>query len=145
MKLGKGSIVVWNGNSSCYSAKKGALAEVEFDYNGGFGEFLMVKWLDERSNGQGDGGYDRSNFEVVKIIEPKTKRIAQNKNRFPFEFTSSGKDIALFLSQLLKDDEFNIDDPITDAYLMEVGYELGWEESHSWYVISELKERLTIK
>jgi hypothetical protein len=144
MKLGKGSIVVWNNKISCYSAEKGASAEVTSDYNGGLSEFLMVKWFDDKSNGQKDGYYDISNFEVVKVVEPISKRIPQNDNR-SFKFSPSGKDIALFLSQLLKDDEFNIDDPITDNYLIEVGYELGWTDENSKYVISILKEKLIIK
>ena len=104
----------------------------------------MVKWFDDKSNGQKDGYYDISNFEVVKVVEPISKRIPQNDNR-SFKFSPSGKDIALFLSQLLKDDEFNIDDPITDNYLIEVGYELGWTDENSKYVISILKEKLIIK
>lgn len=47
-------------NSESYKAKCGALVEVTDDYYNG--DMINVKWLDDRSNGQMDGGYFVSDF-----------------------------------------------------------------------------------
>ena len=41
--------------STYYSARFGARVEVEFDYTGG--DVISVKWLDDLSNNQMNGGY----------------------------------------------------------------------------------------
>jgi len=144
MEIGKGSIVEWNNNSNAYSVRIGARAIVTDNFNGESHSVLRVKWLDDKANGQHNGGYAMCNFDIIKNNTSTPKRIPQNNIR-QFEFTPSGKDIALFLAQLLKDKDFNIDEPMTDNYLLEVGYELGWIEDHTQYIISKLRAKFIIE
>jgi hypothetical protein len=44
-----------------------------------------------------------------------------------------------FISQLLNDSDLDLNEPIVDAYLFEVGYELGWEQSETDDVIKFMK------
>ena len=50
--------------STYYSARFGANVEVEFDYTGG--DTISVKWLDDLSNGQMNGGYFLDHFIFEK-------------------------------------------------------------------------------
>jgi hypothetical protein len=44
-----------------------------------------------------------------------------------------------FISQLLNDSDLDLNEPIVDTYLFEVGYELGWEQSETDDVIKFMK------
>jgi hypothetical protein len=44
-----------------------------------------------------------------------------------------------FIAQLLNDPDLDLNNPIVDAYLFEVGYELGWEQSETGDVIKFMK------
>jgi hypothetical protein len=44
-----------------------------------------------------------------------------------------------FISQLLDDPNLDLNEPIVDTYLFEVGYELGWEQAETGDVIKFLK------
>jgi hypothetical protein len=45
----------------------------------------------------------------------------------------------MFLTQLLRDKKVDINKPMTDTYLFEVGYEMGLSEDNIMKIISELK------
>lgn len=55
------------------------------------------------------------------------------------EFTQLGRTITMFLSQLLRDKNVDLNKPMTDTYLMEVGYEMGLIEVETEYIITELR------
>jgi hypothetical protein len=44
-----------------------------------------------------------------------------------------------FISQLLTDPSLDLDEPMVDNYLFEVGYELGWEQIETEQVIRYLE------
>jgi hypothetical protein len=44
-----------------------------------------------------------------------------------------------FITQLLNDPDLDLNEPIVDTYLFEVGYELGWEQSETDDVIKFMK------
>ena len=44
------------------------------------------------------------------------------------KLTQDGRIISMFLHILRSDPDFNIDEPITDTYLFEVGHECGLSE-----------------
>ena len=46
-----------------------------------------------------------------------------------------------FIAELLKDPELDLNEPIVDNYLFEVGYELGWLQADTAEVIKFLKLR----
>ena len=56
-----------------------------------------------------------------------------------FKFTQIGRITTMFLSQLLRDKNVDLDQPMTDTYLFEVGYEMGLSEDNIMKIISELK------
>ena len=56
-----------------------------------------------------------------------------------FKFTQVGKTTTMFLLQLLKDKDFDLDQPITDTYFFEVGYEMGLSGDQLQHIINELK------
>jgi hypothetical protein len=142
MRITKGSILEYRETLSGYAARGGARAEVTSDYNGSTTGYVNVHWLDEKANGQQDGGYNIDQFDIVEINTPIEDKLVscrgkQNDNRV-LKFGDAGKSIALFLSQLLKDPDFNIDEPMTDTYLSEVGSELGWSDAVTKDTIEKL-------
>jgi hypothetical protein len=142
MKIAKGSILKYKETIKGYAAREGARAEVISDYDGNSTFYVNVHWLDEKANGQNDGGYNIDQFDIVEIntpIEdrPISARGSQNDTRV-LKFDDTGKSIALFLSQLLKDPDFNIDEPMTDTYLSEVGFELGWTDAKTKKTVKKL-------
>jgi hypothetical protein len=44
-----------------------------------------------------------------------------------------------FITQLLNDPDLDLNEPIVDTYLFEVGYELGWEQSETDDIIKFMK------
>lgn len=46
-----------------------------------------------------------------------------------------------FIAELLKDKDLDLNEPIVDNYLFEVGYELGWPQADTVEVIEFLKLR----
>ena len=44
-----------------------------------------------------------------------------------------------FISQLLTDPYLDLNEPMVDGYLFEVGYELGWEQHETVEIIKYLK------
>ncbi len=46
-----------------------------------------------------------------------------------------------FIAELLKDPDLDLNEPIVDNYLFEVGYELGWPQADTAEVIKFLKLR----
>ena len=44
-----------------------------------------------------------------------------------------------FIAELLKDKDLDLNEPMVDNYLFEVGYELGWEKGQTMRVINYLK------
>jgi hypothetical protein len=44
-----------------------------------------------------------------------------------------------FIAQLLNDPSLDLNEPIVDGYLFEVGYELGWEQAEIGDVIQFMK------
>ena len=46
-----------------------------------------------------------------------------------------------FIFQLLTDPHLDLNEPIVDNYLFEVGYEMGWKQSETQEVIIFLKLR----
>jgi hypothetical protein len=56
-----------------------------------------------------------------------------------FKFTQVGRITTMFLFQLLRDKDFDLDQPITDTYFFEVGYEMGMSGDQLEYIIKELK------
>jgi hypothetical protein len=56
-----------------------------------------------------------------------------------YNFTQMGKIVTMFLTRLLRDKEVDLDKPMTDTYLFEVGYEMGLSEDNIMKIISELK------
>lgn len=143
MIITKGSILEYKETIKGYSARGGARAEVTSDYNEEYTRYVNVHWLDEKSNGQNDGGYIFEYFNIIEIntpIEDKlvSSRGKQNDNRV-LKFGDDGKSVALFLSQLLKDKDFDLDEQMTDTYLYQVGFELGWSEEETKDIIFTLK------
>ena len=56
-----------------------------------------------------------------------------------YNFTQMGKIVTIFLAQLLRDKKVDLDKPMTDTYLFEIGYEMGLSEDNIMKIISELK------
>jgi hypothetical protein len=56
-----------------------------------------------------------------------------------YNFTQMGKIVTMFLTQLLRDKKVDLDKPMTDTYLFEVGYEMGLSEDNIMKIVSELK------
>ena len=58
-----GDIVMWNKISDSHSVKQGALAKVIDN----MGEYCLmnIEWIDELSCGQMNGGYFKSDFQLV--------------------------------------------------------------------------------
>jgi predicted Zn-dependent protease with MMP-like domain len=56
-----------------------------------------------------------------------------------YNFTQMGKIVTMFLTRLLRDKEVDLNKPMTDTYLFEVGYEMGLSEDNIMKIISELK------
>jgi hypothetical protein len=56
-----------------------------------------------------------------------------------YNFTQMGKIVTMFLAQLLRDKKVDLDKPMTDTYLFEVGYEMGLSEDNIMMIKSELK------
>lgn len=46
-----------------------------------------------------------------------------------------------FIAQLLNDPKLDLNEPMIDSYLFEVGYELGWEQSETGDVITFMKRQ----
>jgi hypothetical protein len=59
-----GDILVFDGIGP-YTAKKGAKAIYEGSYESWGEEWVAVKWIDDKANGQEDGGYFLENFTKV--------------------------------------------------------------------------------
>ena len=53
--------------------------------------------------------------------------------------------VVLFLSQLLKDKNFDITQPTVDTYFYEVGYEIGFTPVETSYVLNSLLDMGLIK
>lgn len=69
-KFKVGDIISWSYDDINFSAKVGAKAEV-IGYNN---NWVVVKWLDEKSNGQMNGTYSESNFILhTPKLEPTIK------------------------------------------------------------------------
>jgi predicted Zn-dependent protease with MMP-like domain len=56
-----------------------------------------------------------------------------------YNFTQTGKIVTMFLTRLLRDKEVDLNKTMTDAYLFEIGYEMGLSEDNIIKIISELK------
>jgi hypothetical protein len=56
-----------------------------------------------------------------------------------YNFTQMGKIVTMFLTQLLRDKKVDLDKPMTDTYLFEVGYEMGLSEDNIMMIKGELK------
>jgi hypothetical protein len=61
------------------------------------------------------------------------------------KFTLDGRIVARFLKILLRDENFNLDEPITDTYMFEVGHEIGITQDQVIGIIVTLKEMKIIK
>jgi len=55
------------------------------------------------------------------------------------KFTQIGRIVTLYLAQLLRDKDVDINKPMTDTYLFEIGYEMGLSEEQTRKIMSELK------
>ena len=53
--------------------------------------------------------------------------------------------VVLFLSQLLKDKDFDITKPATDTYFYEVGYEIGFAPVETSHILNSLLDMGLIK
>ena len=56
-----------------------------------------------------------------------------------YNFTQMGKIVTMFLTRLLRDKEVDLNKPMTDTYLFEVGYEMELSEDNIVKIVSELK------
>ena len=61
------------------------------------------------------------------------------------KFTTDGKIITRFLNVLLRDPDLNLDEPITDTYMFEVGHEVGISRSQVKMIIITLKAMEIVK
>ena len=61
------------------------------------------------------------------------------------KFTLDGRIVARFLNVLLRDPDFNLDEPITDTYMFEVGNEIGITQDQVVGIIVTLKEMKIVK
>ena len=61
------------------------------------------------------------------------------------KFTTDGRIVAWFLRILLRDENLNLDEPITDTYMFEVGNEIGITQDQVVGIIITLKEMKIIK
>lgn len=61
------------------------------------------------------------------------------------KFTLDGKIVARFLNVLLRDPDLNLDEPITDTYMFEVGHEVGISRSQVKMIIITLKAMEIVK
>ena len=57
-----------------------------------------------------------------------------------FKTVLKGIDVVTFMNQLNKDKDFNPNEPMTQAYLEEVGYELGWDITFTRIVIDNAED-----
>ena len=56
-----------------------------------------------------------------------------------YNFTQMGKIVTMFLTRLLRDKEVDLNKPMTDTYLFEVGYEMELSEDNIMKIVSKLK------
>ena len=61
------------------------------------------------------------------------------------KFTTDGRIVAMFLRILLRDEDLNLDEPITDTYMFEVGHEIGITQDQVNGIIITLKVMGIIK
>jgi hypothetical protein len=61
------------------------------------------------------------------------------------KFTQDGKIVAMFLKKLLRDPDFDLNEPITDTYMFEVGHEAGITRSQVKMIIITLKAMEIVK
>jgi hypothetical protein len=61
------------------------------------------------------------------------------------KFTLDGKIVARFLNVLLRDPDFDMNEPITDTYIFEVGHEIGITQDQVVGIIVTLKEMKIIQ
>jgi hypothetical protein len=54
------------------------------------------------------------------------------------KLTQDGRIISMFLHMLRSDPDFDIDEPITDTYLFEVGYECGLSDQEIQVIVMML-------
>lgn len=89
MRLVKGDILEFNGDTNAYLAKKGAKAIFEYRYTGhNYEEYIKVKWIrDELSGNQSDGGYFESQFtKVEEVSTQKEDRIFEENKKKDMKF-----------------------------------------------------------
>ena len=56
-----------------------------------------------------------------------------------YNFTQMGKIVTMFLTRLLRDKEVDLNKPMTDTYLFEVGYEMELSEDNIIKIVSRIK------
>jgi hypothetical protein len=61
------------------------------------------------------------------------------------KFTTDGRIVAMFLRILLRDENLNLNEPITDTYMFEVGNEIGITQDQVVGIIITLKEMKIVK
>jgi hypothetical protein len=61
------------------------------------------------------------------------------------KFTLDGKIVTRFLHILFRDPDFNLEEPITDTYMFEVGNEIGISRSQVKMIIITLKAMEIVK
>lgn len=61
------------------------------------------------------------------------------------KFTLDGKIVARFLHILFRDPDFDMNEPITDTYMFEVGHEIGITQEQVVGILVTLKEMKIIK
>lgn len=62
----KGDRLIWQVDDKSYAAKPGARAVVTEDCRI-YDEFVRVRWIDDLSNGQSDGGYFPYQFKKEEL------------------------------------------------------------------------------
>jgi hypothetical protein len=77
----KGTIIEWNETISNYGAKGGARARVVKPYTKQC-EMVYVEWIDEKANGQGNGGYFSYMFKDEPIKETTPTYQCRNQHTF---------------------------------------------------------------
>ena len=112
----KGSILKWRKEIPYYSAKGGARAKVVQDYTTQ-SNYIYVEWIDEKANGQGNGGYDRNMFKDEPIKETPPTELCRNQHTF-----DKVKEVIQILKTL---DNGDCVDGETMGYIVK---ELGFEE-----------------
>jgi hypothetical protein len=61
------------------------------------------------------------------------------------KFTLDGKIVARFLHILFRDPDLNLDEPITDTYMFEIGHEIGITQEQVVGILVTLKEMKIIQ